>query len=545
MANYYVDSSRPDDTGDGLTEETAWKTVTKVNDSMSGFNAGDIVSFKCGEVFHDVRLQINKDGADGNPIIFNSYGTGSKPRIDMSEVKDSFTDLGGGEWQGDTGDGIRLFRDNVELYKAVDDTEFALSETEWIDDGDTFRIKSDPAGSTFLMTGNTQNIYCTASNITIDGLDLFGGDNSILADGAANLTIINNIIGYGSKDGINITGTTAGLVITKNIIDSGLVLYYGAWSQVGGTYRGNQNGIYIRDTCIDGDISRNFVKNWQHAGIDLLGSGDIGTTNIRHNVFTSPDLSYSRGMSLSLNFHHSEIYNNYIEDTATQCQIGGHDNYTHHNIWNTTRNGDGKDGATGHTLGFDSGAADIVDNLFENNIFYLGESGALHMQGYSDSDILRNSFNNNVFFTDNTEYTLSFRNYAFDPSNTFSNNVIYDATKIGQAIIDDFNGDLTVAQFNADARGADNLEVNPSFVDLIDFVLSEGSPAIGTGLLPTAIEDYAGNTITNGGVGSGYDISVYNQAYTGVTMTGITEIKLGFDQAVLDDFRARALAQYV
>lgn len=58
---YYVSASAGDDTKDGLTAATAWKSISKVN--ASTFVAGDQVLFKRGDVWRE-GLFGGRSGAD-------------------------------------------------------------------------------------------------------------------------------------------------------------------------------------------------------------------------------------------------------------------------------------------------------------------------------------------------------------------------------------------------------------------------------------------------------------------------------------------------
>jgi len=76
--SYFVDSKNGSDNNSGFTENTAWKSLSKV--SSSAFKPGDQIKFKKGERF-DGHLVINSSGVKGNPIIITSYGSGDKPII--------------------------------------------------------------------------------------------------------------------------------------------------------------------------------------------------------------------------------------------------------------------------------------------------------------------------------------------------------------------------------------------------------------------------------------------------------------------------------
>ncbi len=69
---YYVSSSSGNDSNDGLTPETAWETINKVN-SMT-FKAGDGVFFKRGDTFRFVGSLSAQSG-----VTYSAYGNGAKP----------------------------------------------------------------------------------------------------------------------------------------------------------------------------------------------------------------------------------------------------------------------------------------------------------------------------------------------------------------------------------------------------------------------------------------------------------------------------------
>jgi len=82
--DYYVDATNGRDSNDGLSPSSAWKTITKVNNSMSLFRPGDRILFKRGERWSDACLNIICSGSPSNPIIFGAYGNGEKPTLDGS-----------------------------------------------------------------------------------------------------------------------------------------------------------------------------------------------------------------------------------------------------------------------------------------------------------------------------------------------------------------------------------------------------------------------------------------------------------------------------
>lgn len=73
---YYV-STDGNDSNDGLTPNTPWQTIAKVNAMSSGFVAGESVLFKGGQEFvTSSALLIRGANGTGAPITWGSYGNG-------------------------------------------------------------------------------------------------------------------------------------------------------------------------------------------------------------------------------------------------------------------------------------------------------------------------------------------------------------------------------------------------------------------------------------------------------------------------------------
>ena len=70
-ATYYVDATGGNDSWNGLSPETAWKTIHKVNGM--NFSPGDSILFKRGEIWRE-QLDVRSSGEEGNPITFGAYG---------------------------------------------------------------------------------------------------------------------------------------------------------------------------------------------------------------------------------------------------------------------------------------------------------------------------------------------------------------------------------------------------------------------------------------------------------------------------------------
>ena len=73
--SYYVDSRSGSDAANGLSPETAWASLKRVN--AAELKPGDTVRFACGASWRGTLIPVS--GEEGNPITYTSYGKGEKP----------------------------------------------------------------------------------------------------------------------------------------------------------------------------------------------------------------------------------------------------------------------------------------------------------------------------------------------------------------------------------------------------------------------------------------------------------------------------------
>jgi len=99
--NYYFSSSSGDDNrsfSQAQNPNTPWRTLGKLKSISSSLKAGDAVLFNRGEVFEGA-LTIARSGYSGTPVIYSSYGNGTKPVISGSINLSSWTFLGNNLWE--------------------------------------------------------------------------------------------------------------------------------------------------------------------------------------------------------------------------------------------------------------------------------------------------------------------------------------------------------------------------------------------------------------------------------------------------------------
>ena len=92
--DYYVSSSG-NDSANGTSSSTPWRSISKVNSVFSGLNSGDRILFNRGDVFFGT-LQISRSGSSGSPITIGAYGNGSNPVISGFTTITGWTSYGNG-----------------------------------------------------------------------------------------------------------------------------------------------------------------------------------------------------------------------------------------------------------------------------------------------------------------------------------------------------------------------------------------------------------------------------------------------------------------
>lgn len=78
LGTYFLDAVDGDDSRDGRSPETAWRSLSKLEGRP--FEPGDVILFKAGSVFTG-SFFVPSSGTPEQPIVFGAYGTGPKPRL--------------------------------------------------------------------------------------------------------------------------------------------------------------------------------------------------------------------------------------------------------------------------------------------------------------------------------------------------------------------------------------------------------------------------------------------------------------------------------
>jgi hypothetical protein len=292
--NYYVDATGGLDSNTGTDSGHPWKTISKVNGQMANFHPGDQILFKKGESWTE-QLVVSASGSSSGAIIFSSYGSGSKPLIDLADS------LAFGIYTNGTS--YLVFRD-IEIANAKDDSSasvgVALLDTNNVTLYELTITDIKGVGGVFIMintagrginnlvksstiTGTSSTTYSLAQGNKGVGLYVLSGDVSY---GSGNIFEDNTITGNGSH-GIGLFSPNT--KILNNIVSQN------GEAGIGGS------GLEVHDTLIQYNFLEENCQTLDDCfGINLFRVGvnnivDRNTTRAQHDTINDPSVPINPG----------------------------------------------------------------------------------------------------------------------------------------------------------------------------------------------------------------------------------------------------------
>jgi hypothetical protein len=203
---YYVDCANGNDSNNGLSAASAWRTTTRANQQT--YTAGDQILFARGTVCSGAAFKPVGNGAVGNPVMVADYGTGNLPVID-----------GVGAHQP------AIFLYNVQNYtvRNLDLTQHGQTpQVIKADDGKDSDQKSDEYMRAIVHILGLGPVgvqacgeACTVRNIRLENLKVHDGSWNGIYGGAGYYQLDTNTFGY--IDNLVVTG-----VESRNNNKSGL-----------------------------------------------------------------------------------------------------------------------------------------------------------------------------------------------------------------------------------------------------------------------------------------------------------------------------------
>ena len=336
---FYVSSSG-DDANDGLSENSAIKTLEAVN--KLDLIPGDSVLFRKGDTFEGEIRFSNVRGVDGNPITFASYGSGdNKPIIESDST-------------------VILFEkcDNIvvrDLQVNVNGIDRLAENSECI----TGIYFSYP----FVGNEKYKNVYICDNTVkgngvsnNIMGITVDGTERTVASTPSNVLTtcyITGNEVSYVGRSGIHSGGWLTNETVNQN--QSKLDYYRDFHFDNNYVHHVGCMGVYIV-ACTDSTINRNLIHDTGIYDENQLMEGEcgimaLGTENCQimfnecYNIFDQNTGYDAMGIDIDWNTNNVLVQYNYLHD----CEGSGIGTMANQNSFIVNNRIERAQGATNHT----------------------------------------------------------------------------------------------------------------------------------------------------------------------------------------------------
>jgi parallel beta-helix repeat protein len=313
LREFFVDFTGGNDLNDGLSPDSAWKTITKVN--ASTFSPGDSVLFKRGETWTGIMLTVSSSGTVSTPITFGAYGSGANPIIDGNDAVNCLSS---------NDQDYLLFRD-IEVTQGVDLGFYITSGSAYVSllncighDCGVEAVSLDGCGHVTIIGGDFYDGYQRVVATTCAGITLQNGahditiDGAICRDGGANVHGISIHNHLGTTFSYNVTITDCTVQDNNG---------HGIYMQKQDNTVDTDRNILFQDCIISGSGSYGLY-------MFLAGAAYIDGVTFRQCVFSYPNgnrVIYCRADNLL--FERCEI----ITDAARGIYASGCQDFTMYN----------------------------------------------------------------------------------------------------------------------------------------------------------------------------------------------------------------------
>ena len=507
--SYYV-SNNGNDEAEGTSPESAWATLSKVNDAT--LQPGDSILFEAGGIWRN-ELVITSSGSDGEFIVFSRYGSGLNPIILGSEVAENWTETNvTNVWQSGTpldnysdeyypGRIFFITDDSVSWgqYQEYNSNFSNLSrEYDYTINGSTYYVYStvDP-DDVYDAIEVTQRESCITnpdnqpqSYLMIDGIDfkfsrMWGYNAGYPAQrGATDLVFRNCNIGY---IGAQPSGAAYGISVWHSnlLVENCLITDCGRRGISVNLYMEMPEGEqrHLKNIIIRNNV---FKRGYHTTALDL--SSQQTSLDTIENVYfynnwvddsdfsevcdncSSNQVFFQNGSYPSLNTNIYVVGNVFVQSTARNILFEGVETSC---VWNNT--------ILGHN-------PNITENPYANVVWNSDDSYAFYRNNILYDNLPDNSLQNHGVFIFETftgifaekDYNLYYslfpktdRNFSAHRANSTGAMGYYNTLEW-----DDYLLENSLFEQNS-PRPA-----NPEFVSYEnkDYHLTESSPAIGAGL---------------------------------------------------------------
>lgn len=342
---YYVDSVGGNDSNDGTSESSPWRTIAKVN--AGSFAPGDHILFKRGDVWREL-LAISSSGQEGNPIVIDAYGSGAAPIVSGADfVPQSAwklcSDCQKNVWQANVSTQPNIVMFNGASGNGKSSLGELATAGDWYWDsgvlyvwcsanpGSSYTSPGVEAGDRILVIDLSALAYVTVQNLQLDGGNGVPTNALVYAheqngvpphDLVLNNLVLNNGAGHGvhledcnnceiqglsissvATDGISLvsldtahpitSGSITGNTVTTSHHDG--IATYGC--AVGGNCQGFDfpGGIFISGVTISGNTVHD---NGEGIYLQWTNHSSVVSNTVYHNTDTTNSAAEGGGIEL-------------------------------------------------------------------------------------------------------------------------------------------------------------------------------------------------------------------------------------------------------
>ena len=464
---YYVDATNGSDAAAGTSSATAWKTVAHIN--AQSFSAGTSILFKRGEIWREYLGQTGGNpttwnGTAANPIVFDAYGTGAKPKFlgstDVSST--SYWTLNSGNvWKttatfgSDVGN--LIFNNETSAgFKRYAVAELARQGDFCFNSGDN---------KVYLYSANNPGTYYAH----IEAALMYGVGSAfahiIPVYGESHLVFRNLDLRSGGWIGLHCYGNS-----------SDITTEYCNFAWLGGSYGSDStragNGWQTWRGGTDLVVRYCTFNQCYDDACDVEGSGTGDTykrirfyynvvSNCHYGFQFMPHETDAGTVVDSCFWENNTVYNTGGEWSYNQRGLSYGDTHVACAAWSSSDMGNGTTNYTGTHL------------YVRNNIFDQGADNLLYQREWSTAALGNLTLRNNLYYT--------------TPADTI---IIWD--RYGYASQEGFYTNSQFATYQSNTgKDAGSLMSNPLLN--VDYSLQSGSPAINAGLNIGYTQDILGN----------------------------------------------------
>lgn len=313
---YYVDSVNGNDSSNGTSTSTPWKTLAKVN--ATSFVAGDQILLRRGGVWNE-SLIVPSSGASAKPIVFSAYGSGNNPLLDEQGVRlhavtiqnQSYVTVSNLQFQNTTNVTVMVQNGSyiTLTYCTAKNSGGHVFGVSGVSPGVVIDHNTYSMDPSFIMYGSFAVVYSAVESATISNniaiLNGMARNAGIITLDVNNAQIYGNSI-YHSAEAIGVKGYTRDVV--------GAQVHDNAVYDTRNTHNGDGEAIEFTGNTqvpyhVSGSVYRNFIQGGPYM---VNGIGGVYSPNVQayDNIVFGPAIDAA--FHYSSNCPGTVLYNNVV-----------------------------------------------------------------------------------------------------------------------------------------------------------------------------------------------------------------------------------------